>query len=68
MLAERFIPRADREGRLTNLPAFPPGEELEIIVLRRKPAPPSGPSPKLRGSAHWVGNTAVLADDTRGRG
>ena len=33
MLAERFIVRTDRDGRLTGLPVLPPNEEIEVILL-----------------------------------
>ncbi len=32
MLAERFIVRTDRDGRLTGLPVFPTNEEIEVIL------------------------------------
>ncbi|CAG0975918.1 hypothetical protein ANRL3_01805 [Anaerolineae bacterium] len=44
MLAERFVTRTDREGRLTGLPVFPANEEVEVIVLRDIPNP-SKPHP-----------------------
>jgi hypothetical protein len=36
MLAEKFILRADQEGRLTGLPALAANEEVEVIVLRQE--------------------------------
>lgn len=39
MLAEKFIVRTDREGRLTGLPAFAANEEVEVIVLRKEAKP-----------------------------
>ena len=56
MLAERFIVRTDRDGRLTGLPVFPPNEEIEVILLRKEMAQTSHPAQKLRGSATWLGN------------
>lgn len=59
MLAERFVLRTDREGRLPGLPPLPPDEEVEVIVLRKEPTPssrPAQPPPKLRGSATWIGD------------
>lgn len=66
MFAERFILRTDREGRLTGLPPLPPNEEVEVIVLRQEPMPssrPTQPSPKLRGSATWIGDPAAPVYD-----
>ncbi|MCX7111183.1 MAG: hypothetical protein NTX45_13860 [Proteobacteria bacterium] len=66
MLAERFVLRTDREGRLAGLPVFPPNEEVEIIVLRKEPAlssRPAQPSQKLRGSATWIGDTTAPVYD-----
>ena len=72
MLAERFVLRTDREGRLTGLPVLPPNEEVEVIVLRKEPAPssrPAQPSLKLRGSATWIGDpTAPVYDDVEWNG
>jgi hypothetical protein len=59
MLAERFIVRTDRDGRLSGLPFFPPNEEIEVILLRKetvKSPLPKQISQKLRGSATWRGN------------
>lgn len=37
MFAEKFILRADGEGRLTGLPIFAANEEIEILILRKEP-------------------------------
>jgi hypothetical protein len=50
MRAEKFILRTDDEGRLTGLPSLPPNEEVEVIVLHKRPAasfPRHKPSPTL---------------------
>lgn len=61
MLAERFMLRTDREGRLAGLPPLPPNEEVEVIVLRKEPKEPRPrnlPSPLLA----WRG-AKLLGDD-----
>jgi hypothetical protein len=43
MLADKFVLRTDREGRLVGLPTFPANEEVEVLVLRQeKPLPAPG--------------------------
>ena len=61
MLAERFILHTDSNGHLTDLPVFPPNEDVEVIVLRKepkKPRPRNQPSPLLA----WRG-AKLLGDD-----
>ena len=61
MLAERYLLRTDREGRLAGLPVFPPNEEVEVIVLRKErqsSRPRNQPSPELA----WRG-AKLFGDD-----
>ena len=64
MLAEKFVTYTDSQGHLTGLPTLTPNEKDEVILLREQPAPfpvRNRPSPKLRGSATWIGDpTAPL--------
>ena len=63
MLAERFILHTDSKGHLTDLPVFPPNEDVEVIVLHKepkKPKPRNQPSSLLawRGAKLFVDDIA----------
>ena len=59
MLAERFLTRTDREGRLAGLSALPPDEGKSRPSCCAK----NLHYQKLRGSATWIGDPAAPVYD-----
>jgi hypothetical protein len=59
MRAEKFILRADPDGRLTGLPIVAAGEEVEVILLRREQHAAVVPVPQDLEQAYREANREI---------